>query len=393
MTRALAVLCAVLATGGATPGVTSTKITIGSSGPLTGEAAAEAGVLRGADAYFKYVNSRGGVNGRTIDFKYLDDGSDPSRTMENVRRLVQQEHVLALFSVVGTDPNLAVRDFTTAAGVPQVFSASGATTLGRDSAKYPLEIGYRPPYAEEGEIYARSILATNPAKAKIAVLYQNDDYGNDLLNGFRKGLRAKRSLIVQTAGYEPNGTDVESDVARLKASGANTFAIFAFGKFATQAFAAAATLGWAPRIYVSDVASASAMMRLVPRSTAEGSVSILWGKDPATPTFASDPGVVLARTIAAKYVHGGSPLDSFLIAGMAEAFTMVDALEHAGTNLTRTSLMTAVLHLDEANNPFLVPGVTVHTTPTSRFPISSVQLRRWHAGHWVPFGGVQSAAA
>ena len=379
------------ATVGATPGVSSTKITIGSSGPLSGEAAAAAGVLRGAEAYFKYVNGRGGVYGRSIDFKYLDDAYDPSQTVQNVRQLIQQDNVFALFSVVGTNGNLAVRDFTNASGVPQVFSAAGATTFGRDYVKYPWTIGYLPPYSEEGKIYARHILATNANKAKIAVLYQSDDYGKDLLSGFRSGLGANRKLIVQTVGYDPTTSDVSSQVAQLKASGANTFMIFAFGKFAIQAFVYANKLGWKPQIYVNDVASASSIMKLDPQGTAEGSISVLWGKDPATPKFAKDPGVALAGKIIKKYVPGGNPSDGFLVAGMAEAFTFVDALKQAGKNLTRKGLMTAVTHLNETNNPFLVPGVTVHTTPTQRFPISAVQLQRWHAGHWVPFGGIQSA--
>src|SRR5439155_23776895 len=245
-----------------TPGVSSSKITIGSSGPLTGQAAAAAGVLRGADAYFKYVNARGGVYGRKIDFKYLDDAYNPSQTVANVRQLVQEDNVFALFSIVGTNANLAVRDFTNAAGVPQVFSAAGATTLGRDYAKYPWTIGYLPPYTEEGKIYARQILATNAKKAKIGVLYQSDDYGEDMLSGFRQGLGANRNLIVQTVGYDPTTTDVQSQVAQLKGSGANTFAIFAFGKFAIQAFVYASKLGWKPQIYVNDVASASSIMKL-----------------------------------------------------------------------------------------------------------------------------------
>ncbi len=392
-TALAALVCAGLAGAAAlgTPGVTPTKIVLGSSGPLTGEAAAAAGVLQGAEAYFKWVNGRGGVNGRTIDFRYLDDGYDPSRTVQNVRQLVQQDAVFALFAVVGTNANLAIRDYTTAAGVPQIFSAAGTTTLGRDYAKYPLELGYLPPYTEEGAIYARHILATN-RQARIAVLYQSDDYGKDLLSGFRRGLGANRSMIVQTVGYDPTSSDVQSQVAQLKASGANTFVVFAFGKFAIQAFVYADKLGWKPQIYVNDVASASSLMKLSPASTAEGAISILWGKDPATPKFAKDPGVVLAAKIIRKFEPGADPSDGFLVAGMAEAFTMVDALEHAGRNLTRKTLMTAVLHLDEANNPFLVPGVTVHTSPTSRFPISAVQLQRWHAGHWVPFGGLQTAA-
>jgi branched-chain amino acid transport system substrate-binding protein len=375
----------------ATPGVSSTKVTIGSSGPLSGEAAAAAGVLRGADAYFKYVNSRGGVNGRKIDFKFLDDAYDPSQTVENVRQLIQQDNVFALFSVVGTNSNLAIRDFANAAGVPQVFSATGATTFGRDYAKHPWTIGYLPPYSEEGQIYARHILATNAKKAKIAVLYQSDDYGKDLLSGFRKGLGAKKNLVVQTVGYDPTTSDVQSQVAQLKASGANTFCIFAFGKFAIQSFVYANKLGWKPRIYVNDVASASSIMKLNPQGTAEGAVSIAWGKDPATPKFAGDAGVKLAAKIIKKYVPGGNPSDGFLVAGMAEGFSFVDALKKAGKNLTRKGLMTAVTHMNETNNPFLIPGVKVKTTPTSRFPISAVQLQRWHAGHWVPFGAVQSA--
>jgi branched-chain amino acid transport system substrate-binding protein len=389
---ALVLAGVAVASSSGTPGVSSTSIAIGSSGPLTGEAAAAAGVLRGADAYFKYVNSRGGVNGRKIQFTYLDDAYDPAKTVENVRQLIQQDNVFALFSVVGTNSNLAIRDFTNAAGVPQVFSAAGATTFGRDYAKYPWTMGYLPPYSEEGEIYARNILATGAKKAKIAVLYQSDDYGKDLLSGFRKGLGSQaRKLIVQTVGYDPTSSDVQSQVAQLKASGANTFMIFAFGKFAIQSFVYANKLGWKPRIYVNDVASASSIMKLDPQSTAEGAISILWGKDPATPKFAKDPGVALAARIIKKFAPGQSPSDGFLVAGMAEAYSFVDALKAAGKNLTRKGLLTAVTHMNEASNPFLVPGVKVHTTPTARFPISAVQLQRWHAGHWVPFGGVVSA--
>jgi ABC-type branched-subunit amino acid transport system substrate-binding protein len=389
-----ALLVAGIATAStsATPGVSATSITLGSSGPLTGEAAAAAGVLRGAEGYFKYVNSRGGVNGRKIDFKYLDDAYDPSKTVQNVRQLIQQDNVFALFAVVGTNGNLAIRDFANASGVPTVFSASGATTFGRDYKKYPWTIGYLPPYGEEGELYAKHILATNAKKAKVGVLYQSDDYGKDVLAGFRKGLGAKaRTMIVQTVGYDPTASDVQSQVAQLKASGANTFCVFAFGKFAIQAFQYASKLGWKPQIYVNDVASASSIMQIMPRSTSEGAISIVWGKDPATPKFKNDPGTKLAATIIKRYIPGGNPSDGFLTAGMAEAFTMVDALKAAGKNLTRKSLMNAVTHMNEANNPFLVPGVTVKTTPTFRFPIAKVQLQRWHNGHWELFGGVQSA--
>jgi branched-chain amino acid transport system substrate-binding protein len=379
------------AAGAGVPGVTSSQITIGSSGPLTGPSAPGAGVLRGAEAYFKYVNDRGGVYGRTIKLVYLDDAADPTRTQQNVRRLVSRDKVFALFSIVGTEGNLAVRDLLNADAVPQVFAGSGAATFGRDHVAYPWTIGYSPTYSGEGRAYARHVLATRP-NAKVAVLYQSDSTGRALLEGFRSGLGAKaRKLIVQTASYDPASSNVESQVGALEASGANTFCIFAFGKFAIQAFVYAAKLGWHPQIYVDDAASSATIMRLTPQSTAEGSISMLWAKDPSTPLFAKDPGVKLAASIIRKFMPGGNTKDAFLVAGMAEAFTFVDALRNAGPDLTRQGLMTALTHLDERANPFLAPGISVRTTPNRRFPIEQVQLQRWHRTHWVPFGPLAAA--
>ncbi len=167
--------------------------------------------------------------------------------------------------------------------------------------------------------------------------------------------------------------------------------VFAFGKFAIQSLVFTSKLGWKPQIYINDVASASSIMQLMPQQTAEGSISIVFGKDPATPKFAGDPGVALAAKIIKKYVPGGSTKDGFLVEGMAQAFTMVDALKHSGKTPTRDGLIKAVTHMNEASNPFLVPGIKVHTTPTSRFPITQVALQRWQKGHWVLFGGLQSA--
>jgi branched-chain amino acid transport system substrate-binding protein len=375
-----------------TPGVTPTTIELGSSGPLTGTTASASGFLRGAGAYFKYVNARGGVYGRKIDFTYLDDGSVAARAAANARRLIDQDHVFALFSVVGTDSNLAIRKIANDAGVPQVFSASGATTLGSDYTRFPWTIGYLPAYSAEGAVYAREILAHRTRKTKVAVLYESDPYGRDLLGGLRTELGATSSkLIVRAVGYDPMSSDVRQQVARLRASGANTLCLFAFGKFAIQAFVYADKLGWHPKIYVNDVASASSLMRLDPQDTADGAVSILWAKDPTTPRFAQDAGVRLAQRVIKTYLPGGSPYDSFVVAGMAEAYSLVDALRAAGANLTRQGLMTAVTHMNETTNPFLAPGIAVRTTPTSRFPITQVRLQRWHAGHWVPVGPVLDA--
>ncbi len=374
------------------PGVSDDKVVIGSSGPLTGEAAAAAGVLKGAEAYFKYVNSKGGVNGRMIDYKYLDDAYDPAKAVANVRQLIQQDQVFALFANVGTNNNLAIRDFVNAAKVPQLFVSSGATTFGRDYKKYPYTIGYLPTYAGEGKIYAKHILTTNGAKAKIAVLYQNDDYGRDLLAGLQKGLGAQKSKIVSAVSYDPTATDVQSQVAQLKGTGANTLCIFAFGKFAIQAFVYVKKLGWKPQIYVNAVASATSVLQLASSSgQTQGAISIVFAKDPATPIFAKDPGIKLAGQIITKFAPGASTKDGYLVAGMTFAFTLVDTLKKAGKNLTRDGVIKAAASLNEANNPFLLPGIVVKTTPTARFPISQARLQRWNKDHWELFGGLLDA--
>src|SRR5947208_7859390 len=213
---AVAAFVAVTSAGArpvATPGVSSTEIHLGSSVPLSGEASIAGNVARGADAYFKYVSDRGGVYGRTIKFTYLDDGYDPGRAVNNTIRLVQQEQVFAMFSTLGTNNNLAIRKFLNQAGVPQLFVAAGATTFGRDFRQYPWTIGYIPPYSEEGELYGRYILS-HLKKAKIAVLYQDDDYGRDLLAELRKGLGKKASASVVKVGYDPTASAVAPRLAQ-----------------------------------------------------------------------------------------------------------------------------------------------------------------------------------
>ena len=286
----LLVVAAVAATAAvarplATPGVTATEIRLGSSVPLSGEAAVAGNVARGADAYFKYVNAKGGVFGRKIKFTYLDDGYDPGRAVNNAIRLVQQEQVFALFSTLGTNNNLAMRKFLNQAGVPQLFVAAGATTFGKDYRQYPWTIGYIPPYAEEGEVYAKYMLA-HVKKPKIAVLYQDDEYGRDLLTGLKKGLGKKRSLIVGTVGYDPTSSDVQPQIAQLKATKANVLCVFAFGKFSLQAFNGVSRVGWHPQIFVNDVSAASSLMIAVPQGAANGAISIVFGQDPAAPAWA-----------------------------------------------------------------------------------------------------------
>jgi branched-chain amino acid transport system substrate-binding protein len=372
----------------ATPGVTSTEIRIGSSVPLSGEAAIAGNVARGIDAYFKYVNAKGGVFGRKLKFTYLDDGYDPGRAVNNTIRLVQQEQVFAMFSSLGTSNNLAVRKLLNDAKVPQLFVSSGATTFGRDYKKYPWTLGYIPPYSEEGTIYGKYVVK-NIKRPKIAVLYQDDDYGRDLYAGLRRGLGKKVGTIVSKVAYDPTSADVQPQVTQLKASKANVFMIFAFGKFSLQAFNAVSRLGWKPQIFVNDVSSASALMSIVPQNAANGSISIVFGKDPAAPAWRRDKGIRLFQSILRQYgsdIGSRDLQDGYYTAGMATAYTLVDTLKKAGKNLTRDGVMRAATHLTEKGNPFVLPGIVIHTTPTSRFPLTQVKLQRWSAKAWHPFG-------
>jgi branched-chain amino acid transport system substrate-binding protein len=377
----------------ATPGVSSNEIKLGSSVPLSGEAAVAGNVARGAEAYFKYVNEHGGVFGRKIKFTYLDDGYDPGRAVNNTIRLVQQEQVFAMFSSLGTSNNLAVRKLLNDAKVPQLFVSAGATTFGRDYKKYPWTIGYIPPYSEEGEIYGQYVVK-NIKKPKIAVLYQDDDYGRDLFAGLKRGLGKKASAIVAKVGYDPTSTDVQPEVTQLKASKANVFMVFAFGKFSLQAFNAVSRLGWKPQIFVNDVSSASALMAIVPQKAANGSISIVFGKDPAAPVWRKDKGIRLFQSILKQYgsdIGSRDLQDGYYTAGMATAYTFVDTLKKAGRNPTRESLMRAATHLIEKGNPFVLPGIVIRTTPTSRFPLTQVKLQRWSNKSWHPFGKLLSA--
>ena len=391
---ALAAVCATAAgaRSTATPGVTASEIHLGSTVPLSGEAAVAGNVARGADAYFRSVNAKGGVFGRKIRFTYLDDGYDPGRAVNNTIRLVQQEQVFAMFNTLGTNNNLAIRKFLNQAGVPQLFVAAGATTFGRDYRQYPWTIGYIPPYAEEGELYGKYIVA-HLQKAKIAVLYQDDDYGRDLLAGLRRGLGKKAKSIVGKIGYDPTSSDVQPQIAQLKASKANVLCIFAFGKFSLQAFNGVSRVGWKPQIFVNDVSAASSLMVAVPQKAANGAISIVFGKDPAAPAWARDKGIKLFRQILRQYGSNISSRDlddGYYVAGMAAAYTMVDTLKKAGRNLTRDAVMRAATHLNERGNPFLLPGIVVRTTPSFRFPVTQVKLQRWNRRSWHPFGKLVS---
>jgi branched-chain amino acid transport system substrate-binding protein len=386
---ALAIVSAASAAGSATPGVTAKQILIGGTIPLSGPASAYASVAKGADAYFKYVNAHGGVFGRSIKYKYEDDAYDPSQTIQKTRDLVQNDKVFAIYNTLGTEQNLAVRSYLNQLKVPQLLVASGASTWGSDYKKYPWTIGFQPRYWGEASIYGRYIAKTRP-KARIGILYQNDDYGKELVSGFQHALGKKTKLIVSKQGYDITDTDVKSQIARLKAKRVNTLMVFATPKFAIQSYSSARVLGWRPLVFVNAVSSATNTMTIASLASSklqtEGSISIAFLKDPLDPQWKKDKAVALFRTILKKYNGGQGLTDVYNVYGMASAYTLVDALRHSGKNLTRASVMKAITHLNERSNPFVLPGIVVRTTPSDHFPIAQVRLERYHKGRWVYFG-------
>jgi branched-chain amino acid transport system substrate-binding protein len=396
--RIYLVLCAagalVLATvaSGATSetGVTSTQVLIGGTTPLSGPASAYQSVAKGAAAYFRYVNANGGVNKRKIKYIYKDDAYDPSKTVDATRELVQQDKVFAIFNSLGTEHNLATRSYLNALKVPQLFVASGATTFGKDYKQYPWTIGYQPNYRAEGTIYGRYVAKTSP-KTRIGVLYQNDDYGKDLLAGLRNGLGKKAGLIKSKQNYDVSDPDVKSQIAKLKGAKVSTLMLFATPKFAIQSFVYAKNLGWRPKVYVNAVSSAANIMGLATAATGkkqtEGSLSIVFLKDPSDVHWKNDPGAKLYRSIMKRF-KGGNPNDVYAVYGMSAAHTFVAALKQAGKNPTRAGIMKAATSLNIKNDPFLLPGMTVHTGKGDHFPLDQSKLQRYHNGHWVSFGGL-----
>jgi branched-chain amino acid transport system substrate-binding protein len=388
----IAAAALALSAPAATPGVTANEITLGATIPISGPAAAYGSVGRGADAYFKYVNSKGGVFGRKIVYKYLDDEFDVSKTITLTRQLVEQDQVLAIFNSVGTEHALAIRSYLNDRKVPQLFLGSGVSKLATEHAKYPWSMGYLPSFAGEGAVYGRYIAAHQP-KARIGVLYENSDFGKDMLNGLRHGLKGK-AKIVGAQSYEITDSDVPSQIAKLKSDGANTLMLFATPKFAIFGYVDAFRLGWHPHVYVTSVSISPDIMKIArvasSRKQVEGSVSIAFVKDPTSKQWAKDRTVRLYKSILQRFLPGAKPDDVFNYYGMAVAYTMVDTLRKAGSNLTRAGVLKAATHLDETN-PFLLPGVRIQTSPSDYYPMDKVKLARYKGDHWHYFGNLVRA--
>ena len=392
---ALALAGAAFAAATSDPGVTPTSILLGGTVPLSGEAAAFGSVAPGAKAYFDYVNAKGGVFGRKITYKYYDDAYNPAQTVQLTRQLVQQDKVFAIFGSVGTANNLAIRDYLNAAKVPQLFVADGSDTLGRGYAKYPWTMGFLQSYRGEGAVYGRDIVKRAP-KAKIAVLLENTELGKDMTRGLSRAIAGKGPAIVASQPYEYSATDVSSQIAQLKASGADTLMLFATPKFMIQAIVAAHKLGWKPRVYISSISIEPGIMAIARLNAPEltnGALSIAFVKNPDDPIWAKDPALALYLGIMKTYDPSGKPADVYNWYGMTVAWTMVETLKAAGKNLTRASLLHAAQHLNLPANPFLLTGLTIKTGPTSYFPLANVYLYRYDNKQWVKWSALLPARA
>jgi len=390
---ALAVgLPAALAGSAGDPGVTSDTILLGATVPLSGDEVAYASVARGANAYFQYVNDHGGVRGRSIHYLYVDDAYDPAETVRKTRELVEDDHVFAIFGSVGTEHALAVRPYLNQLGVPQVFVGSGLSALALERRQYKWTMGFLPRFAGEGALYGRYVKRTRP-KSRIAVLHEDSEYGEDIFAGLRAGLGPLSSRITDVETYSLSDSDLNAQIAKLKASRADTIMIFALPTQTIQAFVAIHKLGWKPRIFVNSVSIDPFVMDVVQRNTGkklvEGAISSQFLKDPTDPALARDPGVKLYKQILRRYLPDARPREVANLYGMAAAYTMVDALRRAGAQPTRASLLRAATHLKE-NNPFLVKGVTVKTGPNDYYPVERTRMLRFHAGRWRQLGGLAS---
>jgi branched-chain amino acid transport system substrate-binding protein len=389
------------ALGGAeqTPGVTARTITIGGTFPLTGPAASYAPIPLGMKAYFSYTNARRGpdkkrgVGGRQIIWKYYDDGYNPANTAQLTRRLVEQDKVFATVGQLGTEPVLSVRSYLNQAKVPQALVSTGASYWGLQYKEYPWTTGWQPDYIAEGRLYGLHLKANHRGK-KIAIVYQNDDYGKDYLYGFRAALGKAYAdaNVVATEPVETTATSVASQMTRVRASGATILAVFQLPTPTARTIATGKALGFNPeQIYMNSVAAIKpAMDGMVASAGAAyvtGIISIAYAKDPQDSKWDNDAAMKLYRSIIAKYGGGANPNDPQVLYGVAKAETFVQVLYKAGKNPTRASLMNALLSMNYSNK-FLLPGVVQKTTRTDRFIVSQMQLQRFNGTTklWVPFG-------
>lgn len=372
------------------PGATDTELKIGQTMPYSGPASAYATIGRAQAAYFQMINEQGGVNGRKINLVSLDDGYNPAKAVEQVRRLVEQEQVLLVFQSLGTPSNTAVQRYLNAQKVPQLFVATGATKFG-DPRSYPWTMGWQPSYHAESTVYAKYIMQAKP-NGRIAVLYQNDDYGKDYLNSLRAGLAAKAGMIVKEVSYEVSDPAVDSQIVTLRSSGADTLFVFATSKFAAQAIRKTYDIGWKPLVFVNSVSSSvAAVLTPAGLDRSVGVITAQYGKDPTDPQWSKDRAFKDWVEWMKKYYPQGDLADNLNVYGYSVAQTLVQVLRQCGDDLTRASIMRQAANLKSLELPMMLPGIKLNTGVDDYFPIEQMQLARFDGKRWILFGEVLTA--
>jgi len=368
-------------------GATDKEIKIGGISPYSGPASAYGAIGKAIGAYIDKVNAEGGINGRKLNWISLDDGYNPAKTVEQARRLVEEEEVLFVFNTLGTPPNSAIHKYMNAKKVPQLFVATGATKWG-DPKNFPWTMGWQPNYQSESKVFVAHLLETKP-NAKVAILYQNDDYGKDYVKGFEDGLGDKaKTMIVSKLSYEVTDPTVDSQLLSLKASGADTFFNVTTPKFAAMVIKKNAELGWKPVHYLNSVsASVGAVMVPAGPENGVGIFTANYLKDPTDPQFQKGKEWDDWLAWMKKYLPNGDLKDANNVYGYTAAQGLVQVLKQAGDNLTRENIMKQAASL-EMNLPMLLPGVNVKTGPDDFYPIEREQLAKFDGKTWLLFGKV-----
>jgi ABC-type branched-subunit amino acid transport system substrate-binding protein len=371
-------------------GATDTEIKIGNIMPYSGPASAYGIIGRTEAAYFKKINDEGGINGRKINFISYDDAYSPPKTVEQARKLVESDEVLFIFNSLGTPPNSAIQKYMNSKKVPQLFVATGATKW-NDPQNFPWTMGWQPSYQSETQIYAKWLLKNKP-DAKIAVLFQNDDYGKDYLKGLKDALGAKAaSMIVAEESYETTEPTIDNHVVKLKASGANVFFDVTTPKFAAQAIKKAAEIDWKALHILNNVsANVGSVMKPAGFEASQGILSANYLKDPVDPQWDNDAGNKEFLAFLAKDFPEGDKTNNSVVVGYSVAQTMVQVLKQCGDNLTRENIMKQAANIKDFRPEMLLPGIKINTSPTDFAPIDQLQLMRFKGEKWEMFGDVIS---
>ncbi|MGP4001042.1 ABC transporter substrate-binding protein [Streptomyces sp. 8N706] len=370
--------------GQQTTGITDKTIKLGGIYPMSGPASAYGTISKGISAYFKYINEKGGIDGRKVEFVVRDDGYQPPKAVEEARRLVEREKVFAVFQTLGTPSTAAVWDYLNQQKVPQPFVATGASVWGTDT-KHPWTMGWQPNYVSESRVYANHLKESKP-KAKVAVLFQNDDFGKDLLGGFKQAIKGSKVKVIAEESYEVTDPSVSAQMSNLARSKADVLLNITTPKFGSQALAAdAKNTKWNPLHIVNSVSASTSVLKPVGFKNVQGVVSATYFKDPADPQLADDAEMKTYRRAMKKYAPGTDPTIQFNAYGWAVASSLHKALD-AMKCPTREGLRDAVQELKDVKVGMLLPGVTLTTGPKDRFPIETMQLMRFKGERWGLFG-------